>query len=121
MKGMAAALIFVFHPTRRATSQVFSITRDHARSRRSDVLYSVFMLKEILEQGQRTTDASLEKLLPAATQRPDSIHQAMRHSVFAGGKRLRPVLCMEAARMIAGRCGRVGQRSGNAAHIFADS
>src|SRR6202034_3890419 len=31
-----------------------------------------------------------------------SIHQAMRHSVFAGGKRLRPVLCLEAARMIAG-------------------
>src|SRR5690349_15319241 len=61
------------------------------------------MLKEILEQGQRTIDASLEKLLPAATVRPDSIHQAMRHSVFAGGKRLRPVLCMEAARMIAGR------------------
>src|SRR5690348_13658929 len=61
------------------------------------------MLKEILEQGQRTIDASLEKLLPAATQRPDSIHQAMRHSVFAGGKRLRPVLCMEAARMIAAR------------------
>ncbi|HEX5433743.1 MAG TPA: farnesyl diphosphate synthase, partial [Candidatus Angelobacter sp.] len=29
-------------------------------------------------------------------------HQAMRHSVFAGGKRLRPILCMEAARMIAG-------------------
>jgi len=60
------------------------------------------MLKEILEQGQRTIDASLEKLLPAATQRPDSIHQAMRHSVFAGGKRLRPILVMEAARMITG-------------------
>jgi hypothetical protein len=67
------------------------------------VLYSVFMLNEILAQGQRTIDASLEKLLPAATQRPDSIHQAMRHSVFAGGKRLRPILCLEAARMIAGR------------------
>src|SRR6201994_2201409 len=66
------------------------------------VLYSFFMLKEILEQGQRITDASLEKLLPAATVRPESIHQAMRHSVFAGGKRLRPVLCMEAARMITG-------------------
>jgi geranylgeranyl diphosphate synthase type II len=66
------------------------------------VLYSVFMLNEILAQGQRTIDASLQKLLPAATQRPDSIHQAMRHSVFAGGKRLRPILCMEAARMIAG-------------------
>src|SRR6201995_4078329 len=60
------------------------------------------MLNEILAQGQRTIDASLDKLLPAATVRPESIHQAMRHSVFAGGKRLRPVLCMEAARMIAG-------------------
>ena len=38
----------------------------------------------------------------AATQHPVSIHQAMRHSVFAGGKRLRPILCMEAGRMIAG-------------------
>ncbi len=61
------------------------------------------MLKDILDQGQQLTDLALEKLLPSPTQRPDSIHQAMRHSVFAGGKRLRPILCMEAARMIAGR------------------
>jgi geranylgeranyl diphosphate synthase, type II len=60
------------------------------------------MLKETLEQGQHLIDQALEKLLPAAAQRPESIHQAMRHSVFAGGKRLRPVLCLEAARMIAG-------------------
>src|SRR5262245_19752596 len=66
------------------------------------VLYSEFMLKEILDQGQQKIDAALEKLLPAANVRPDSIHRAMRHSVFAGGKRLRPILCMEAARMIAG-------------------
>jgi len=61
------------------------------------------MLKEILEQGRHVIDQALEKLLPPATQRPESIHQAMRHSVFAGGKRLRPILCMEAARMIASR------------------
>lgn len=61
------------------------------------------MLKEILEQGQHITDAALERLLPSPQQRPESIHQAMRHSVFAGGKRLRPILCMEAARMIAGQ------------------
>src|SRR3954470_13524167 len=72
------------------------------RSPISGVLYSKLMLNEILAQGQRTIDASLEKLLPAATQRPDSIHQAMRHSVFAGGKRLRPILCLETARMVAG-------------------
>jgi geranylgeranyl diphosphate synthase type II len=60
------------------------------------------MLKETLQQGQASTDAALEHLLPTASQRPTSIHQAMRHSVFAGGKRLRPILCIEAGRMIAG-------------------
>lgn len=60
------------------------------------------MLEETLAQGQKLTDAALERLLPAASQHPTSIHQAMRHSVFAGGKRLRPILCMEAARMIGG-------------------
>src|SRR6202044_1424488 len=59
------------------------------------------MLKQCLEQGREAADAALEQLLPPATQHPTSIHQAMRHSIFAGGKRLRPVLCMEAGRMIA--------------------
>ena len=65
------------------------------------MLYSTFMLKETLEQGRVLTDAALERLLPPATQHPVKIHQAMRHSVFAGGKRLRPILCMEAGRMVA--------------------
>ena len=60
------------------------------------------MLKDILEQGRIVTDQALERLLPPSTQYPTSIHQAMRHSVFAGGKRLRPILCMEAARVVAG-------------------
>jgi geranylgeranyl diphosphate synthase type II len=60
------------------------------------------MLKQVLEQGREAADAALERLLPPATQHPTSIHQAMRHSVFAGGKRLRPILCMEAGRLIAG-------------------
>ncbi len=62
---------------------------------------SVVNLKETLRQGAASTDAALERLLPAAEQFPASIHQAMRHSVFAGGKRLRPILCVEAARMVA--------------------
>lgn len=66
------------------------------------MLYSSRMLKETLLQGQQAADAALERLLAPAAQHPTSIHQAMRHSVFAGGKRLRPVLCMEAARMVAG-------------------
>jgi geranylgeranyl diphosphate synthase, type II len=57
------------------------------------------MLTETLESGRLAADAALERLLPAESQYPQSIHRAMRHSVFAGGKRLRPILCMEAGRM----------------------
>lgn len=60
------------------------------------------MLQFTLEQGRALTDDALDRLIPLETQYPASIHKAMRHSVFAGGKRLRPVLCMEAARMVAG-------------------
>jgi geranylgeranyl diphosphate synthase, type II len=60
------------------------------------------MLQQTLDQGRLLTDAALDRLIPSETQHPVSIHKAMRHSVFAGGKRLRPVLCMEAGRMIAG-------------------
>src|SRR5690242_21340356 len=60
------------------------------------------MLQETLEQGCARADAALERLLPAETAYPPLIHQAMRHSVFAGGKRLRPILAMEAARMVSG-------------------
>jgi geranylgeranyl diphosphate synthase type II len=60
------------------------------------------MLKETLLEGQQLADAALDRLIPRETQHPVSIHKAMRHSVFAGGKRLRPILCMEAGRMVSG-------------------
>jgi geranylgeranyl diphosphate synthase, type II len=59
------------------------------------------MLKETLEEGRKLADAALERLLPGPDERPFSIHRAMRHSVFAGGKRIRPILCMEAGRVLA--------------------
>src|SRR5580704_17303801 len=59
-------------------------------------------VKTLLSSGAELTDRALERLLPSPDTLPHSIHRAMRHSVFAGGKRLRPILCMEAARMIAG-------------------
>ena len=59
------------------------------------------MLKKTLERGRARADAALERLLPLPTQFPTSIHRAMRHSIFAGGKRLRPILCFEAAKMVA--------------------
>ena len=58
-------------------------------------------IKETISNGAKLIDTALQRLLPTAEQYPVSIHRAMRHSVFAGGKRLRPLLCMEAARMIA--------------------
>ncbi len=60
------------------------------------------MLQDTLEQGRTAADHALERLIPAEDQHPVSIHKAMRHSVFAGGKRLRPILCREAGRMVAG-------------------
>jgi geranylgeranyl diphosphate synthase type II len=59
-------------------------------------------VKTLLHSGAELTDAALERLLPSPDTLPHSIHRAMRHSVFAGGKRLRPILCMEAAKMVAG-------------------
>ncbi len=62
-------------------------------------------VQSILRSGAALTDAALERLLPAATVPPHSIHRAMRHSTFAGGKRLRPILALEAARMTAPSAG----------------
>jgi len=58
-------------------------------------------IRDVLEADAKRIDQALDRLLPGAGEEPVSIHRAMRHSVFAGGKRLRPALCMEAARMIA--------------------
>lgn len=59
-------------------------------------------IRALLESGAARTDQALERLLPSPEEVPVSIHRAMRHSVFAGGKRMRPILAMEAARMVAG-------------------
>ncbi|RXH56056.1 polyprenyl synthetase family protein [Granulicella sibirica] len=59
-------------------------------------------VKHLLTTGAIATDEALERLLPGPETQPHSIHRAMRHSTFAGGKRLRPILCIEAARMVAG-------------------
>ncbi len=57
---------------------------------------------QLVKSGVALTDAALEQLLPHTEALPHSIHRAMRHSVFAGGKRLRPLLLLESARMVAG-------------------
>jgi geranylgeranyl diphosphate synthase, type II len=56
-------------------------------------------LPAYFEENRLAVDASLDRLMPAATAQPPSIHEAMRYSVFAGGKRIRPILCLESARI----------------------
>src|ERR1700738_5563498 len=56
-------------------------------------------LPAFFEEDRPAVDAHLEKLLPPETTQPSSIHQAMRYSVLAGGKRIRPILCLETARI----------------------
>jgi geranylgeranyl diphosphate synthase type II len=52
---------------------------------------------------QKKVDAALNRLLPSARTKPRTIHQAMRYSIFAGGKRLRPVICLAAAEVLSGK------------------
>jgi geranylgeranyl diphosphate synthase, type II len=59
-------------------------------------------VKSLIKEGAELTDLALESLIPSTSAIPVSIHGAMRHSVFAGGKRLRPVLAIQAAVAIAG-------------------
>jgi geranylgeranyl diphosphate synthase, type II len=56
-------------------------------------------LPEFFEADRILVDKALEEILPSENTQPPSIHRAMRYSVFAGGKRLRPILCIESARM----------------------
>src|SRR6202451_3389777 len=54
---------------------------------------------DFCQQDHAAIEAGLEKLLPPDSTPPASIHTAMRYSVFAGGKRIRPILCYESAKL----------------------
>lgn len=56
---------------------------------------------DFFQQDHAAIEAGLEKLLPPDSTPPASIHTAMRYSVFAGGKRIRPILCYESAKLFA--------------------
>ncbi len=59
-------------------------------------------LKSYLQERAAEVDAALDRFLPKAKEQPGTIHEAMRYSVFAGGKRLRPILCLAAAEACGG-------------------
>ena len=62
-------------------------------------------LKRYLAARQKEVDRALDQFLPKASTRPATIHKAMRYSLFAGGKRLRPILCLAAAEACGGKIG----------------
>ena len=57
-------------------------------------------LPEYLAQQQKRVDVALDRWVPAESQDPSVIHRAMRYSLFAGGKRIRPLLAMAAAEAV---------------------
>jgi geranylgeranyl diphosphate synthase type II len=56
-----------------------------------------FDLTSYLDAQTATINQALDRFLPKASTKPATIHQAMRYSLFAGGKRMRPALCLAAA------------------------
>src|SRR5277367_6784453 len=57
-------------------------------------------------ERQKKVDAALNRFLPSLGTKPKTIHEAMRYSIFAGGKRLRPVICLATAEVLRGEVDR---------------
>ncbi len=60
-------------------------------------------LRKYLRTRQKQIDHALDRYLPKANTKPATLHKAMRYSLFAGGKRLRPILCLAAAEACGGK------------------
>lgn len=75
-------------------------------------------VKSLIQEGAGLTDRALEAVIPSVETVPASIHGAMRHSTFAGGKRLRPVLAMQAGMTIAGALPKGIERLGAALEML---
>ena len=92
---MVLAITIVFALKQRRMLAGTTILRSNTRT--------AFDLQAFLARRTEAVNAALERLLPAATVRPATIHKAMRYSLFAGGKRMRPALCLAAAEACNGR------------------
>ncbi len=58
-------------------------------------------IDEFVSSGQQCVEQTLQRLVPPETENPATIHKAMRYSLFAGGKRIRPILAIAAADAVA--------------------
>lgn len=63
---------------------------------------ATFDLEKYLTERTAAVNRALDEFLPPAGAKPGTIHRAMRYSIFAGGKRLRPALCLAAAEACGG-------------------
>jgi geranylgeranyl diphosphate synthase, type II len=61
-----------------------------------------FDLPAYLDKTSAAVNKALDRFLPRATEKPATLHKAMRYSLFAGGKRMRPALCLAAAEACGG-------------------
>ena len=68
-----------------------------------DATKANFDLQLFLGRSTTAVNAALDRLLPSEKTRPGTIHKAMRYSLFAGGKRMRPALVLAAAAACGGR------------------
>ena len=62
-------------------------------------------IKTYLVSRQKLIERALDRYLPKANAKPATLHRAMRYSLFAGGKRLRPILCLAATEACGGKIG----------------
>ena len=62
----------------------------------------MFDLDRYMKEKREHVDAALDRMLPSESDWPITLHKAMRYSVFCGGKRFRPILCMAAAEACGG-------------------
>ena len=59
-------------------------------------------IRSYLSESRSLVEETLQRLLPPESEEPSTIHKAMRHSVFAGGKRVRPILVLAAGESLSG-------------------
>src|SRR6266436_1522230 len=62
-----------------------------------------FNLQNFLAAKTAAVNEALDHFLPSEKSKPATIHRAMRYSLFAGGKRIRPALCLAAAEACGGK------------------
>ena len=85
-------------------AELFNQPLNQDKSHPAPILYAMCeqSLKDYITEQCALIDAALDRLLPAEDESPETIHKAMRYSMFAGGKRMRPVLCLAAAEACGG-------------------